>query len=213
VTKADQECQALTHAGQWVETIDPSISAMKAALQANATQSGEILKTLVANFSQLHQQQKDGSRYRPNTRPTPRQTNQQTPAWVYDQPSYPAEIRQYNGKYWHFCTKCSTQGRWVCTHTDDTHEDSAYSSCRLAVRDNYDRPYHHSRSPSRDSHHRGKERRLETRSRSRLPGNQSYSSNPSSPYRHVTWQQQAPPTPVAKLSVLESINLFMDDHE
>jgi hypothetical protein len=46
-----------------------------------------------------------------------------------------------------------------------------------------------------------------------LPGNQSYSSNPSSPYRHVTWQQQAPPTPVAKLSVLESINLFMDDHE
>jgi hypothetical protein len=27
----------------------------------------------------------------------------------------------------------------------------------------------------------------------------------------VTWRLQAPPTPVAKLSLLESINVFLDD--
>jgi len=35
VTKADQECQVLQHAGQWVETIDPSVVAMQALLQQN----------------------------------------------------------------------------------------------------------------------------------------------------------------------------------
>jgi len=71
---------------------------MKAALQANTAQSGEILKTLVANFSQIHQRYKESSKSsRPTTRLTPRHNGQQTPDWVYDPPSYPDQIKQYNG--------------------------------------------------------------------------------------------------------------------
>jgi len=46
LTKADQECQILMHTGQWVETIDPTITAMKATLQATNEKSGELLKLL-----------------------------------------------------------------------------------------------------------------------------------------------------------------------
>jgi hypothetical protein len=35
VTKVDNECQILTHAGQWVETIDPSIIAMQASVASH----------------------------------------------------------------------------------------------------------------------------------------------------------------------------------
>jgi hypothetical protein len=86
VSKADSECQILTHAGQWVKTID------------NA-QSGEILKAMIANFSQIHQQTRDSTRsYRHATRPSIRASNQQTPIWVNDPPTYPDQIRHHNGR-------------------------------------------------------------------------------------------------------------------
>jgi len=62
VLKADQERQILIHAGQWVETIDPSITAMQASLQAAKLQSGELLQSLAANFSQLASKQRDIAR-------------------------------------------------------------------------------------------------------------------------------------------------------
>jgi len=202
VSKADSECQILTHAGQWVKTID------------NA-QSGEILKAMIANFSQIHQQTRDSTRsYRHATRPSIRASNQQTPIWVNDPPTYPDQIRHHNGRYWHFCTKCGSHGRWVCTHTDSTHDDSV-SSRRSPTPDTNDPHYRLSRSPSWESssHHRRRSRQYDSRSRSRSPSNHSYSSQQNSPQRRVTWQQAAPPTPVAKLSLLESINLFMDNNE
>jgi len=57
----------------------------------------------------------------------------------------------------HFCSKCSTNGRWVCTHTEATHDDSAYSGPSLTSRrspthDPYDSYHHRSRSPARDPH-------------------------------------------------------------
>ncbi len=55
VLQAYQECQILTHAGQWVKTIDPSIVAMQAILQQNKVKSGELFHTLVANFLQITQ--------------------------------------------------------------------------------------------------------------------------------------------------------------
>jgi hypothetical protein len=62
ITKADQECQILQHAGQWIETIDPAVTALQATLQANAQKSGEILQTLVANLAKVNQRYKDSSR-------------------------------------------------------------------------------------------------------------------------------------------------------
>jgi len=219
IAKADQECQILQHAGQWVETIDPAVTALQATLQANTQKSGELLHTLVANLAKVNQQYKDLSR---SSRPSTRQTHKgnYTPDWIYDSPAYPDQIRMHNGKYWHYCSKCGNNGRWVCTHTEATHEDSAsshvsYGSRRSPTHDNFDSNYHRSRSPARDSHRpqRRHSRSYDNRSRSRSPGIHSSSSSPYSPARHVTWQQQAPPTPVAKLSLLESLNMFMGDEE
>jgi hypothetical protein len=103
VSKADQECQILTQAGQWAETIDPSITALQATLQATTQQSGELLKTIVANFSQVSHRQRDLQRSsRPTTRPPNRSSGNQTPEWVYDPPKYQDQIRHFNGRYWHF---------------------------------------------------------------------------------------------------------------
>ena len=136
ISKADAECQVLTHAGQWVETSAPSITALKATLKANTTHSGEILKTIVANFSQLHQRNRDHNHWsRPTTRPSSRSSSQLSPEWVQDPPTYPDQIRHYYGRYWHFCSKCGQQGRWVCTHTDSTHDDNAFSTRRSPMPD------------------------------------------------------------------------------
>jgi hypothetical protein len=59
VLKANQECQILTHSGQWVETIDPSIVVMHALFHQNQTKSGEIFHNLAANFSQTTTCQKE----------------------------------------------------------------------------------------------------------------------------------------------------------
>jgi hypothetical protein len=50
VLKADQEYLVLQQAGQWMETIDPSIIALHALLQTTKAQSGNIIQTLTANF-------------------------------------------------------------------------------------------------------------------------------------------------------------------
>jgi hypothetical protein len=53
--------------------------------------------------------------------------------------------------------------------------------------------------------------RWDSWSRSRSPHQStSYSPN-SSPRKHVGWNLYAPPTPVAQLSLLDSINQFLDD--
>jgi len=61
-TKADQECQILKHAGQWVETIDPSVVAMQAIFQTTKNCSGPVFQSLAANFSSIAQKQKDINR-------------------------------------------------------------------------------------------------------------------------------------------------------
>jgi hypothetical protein len=47
VLKADQEHQILKHAGQWVETIDPSVAAMQAQLTLATAKSGDLIQHLV----------------------------------------------------------------------------------------------------------------------------------------------------------------------
>jgi hypothetical protein len=216
VTKADQECQVLTHAGQWMETIDPSIVAMKATLQTNAQHSGELFKTLVANYSNLRQRHKEhGRSTRPSTRPPSKSSGNHSPEWIYDCPAYPDQIKHYNNRYWHFCTKCHAPGKWVCTHTTETHDDSILPSRRSSGGDFDGASTRRSRSPARDSglttnRH---SRRFDSRSRSRSPGQHTYSSPSASPTRKVTWQYPAPPTPVAQLSLLDSLNVFLSDDE
>jgi hypothetical protein len=217
VTKADQEQQILLHAGQWVETIDPSVSAMRASLQATKQQSGDLLQALFANFSQRSRESSRSTRY--STRPPHKSSMQQHPDWLFEPPQYPDQIKFFNGRYWHFCPHCGQQGRWVCTHTASTHNDAGSSSFstrmhrRSPTYDSSDVLHQRSRSPVRDHGHSSRStlRHHHGRSRSRSPGKFDHSSPYNSPKRHVTWEHPAPSTPVAKLSLLDSVNMFLDD--
>jgi len=223
VQKADQEVQILKHAGQWVETIDPSVTAMQATLKATKDRSGELLKSLVANFSQHSQRQRDGSRsYRSSSQLKYQNGRHQTPDWLLDRPSDPREVKYFNGRQWHFCDKCGRSGRWVCTHSTETHGDRSRSSSPMSRVNGHDN-YHlassqddlrRSRSPHRSDPYadRHSNKRWEGRSRSRSPTSGGYaSSDAQSPRRHVTWGTRSPSTPVAKLSLLDSITAFFDE--
>jgi hypothetical protein len=229
ISKADKECQILWHAGQWVETIDPSVAAMQALLQQTKSKSGDLLQSLAANFSSLAHRQWEITRA---VRPPSRGKNpMDTPGWLLKPPRYQGQIKHFNGRDWHFCTKCGRHGRWVCTHTDQTHSHSRrYGSAPDDFRRSRS-PTSHSQHPRRSStsydsdasssrykpvpsmsppRHRGGAR-VPSRSRSRSPHTSGYSSEHNSPRPHVSWNLQAPPTPVPKLSILDSINMFIDE--
>jgi hypothetical protein len=53
ITMADEECQILRHSNQWVETIDPSIVAMKAALQGSVADTKALYEHLTAHLTKL----------------------------------------------------------------------------------------------------------------------------------------------------------------
>jgi hypothetical protein len=124
LTKADRECQVLRHAGQWVETIDPSVTALQAMILTTKQQSGDVFNHLAANFSQITQRQKEITCSIRSASPSTVKGHQ-SPDWMRVPPQYPDQIRHFNGRYWHFCTKYGTSGKWVCTHNDATHGDSS----------------------------------------------------------------------------------------
>ncbi len=87
VTMADEECQVLKHANQWVETIDPSIVAMQALLHTNKEGSANIFKTLAANLSEIVKKQQDMNRDFKNNRDERYRTNwtnqNNNPEWIF----------------------------------------------------------------------------------------------------------------------------------
>jgi hypothetical protein len=175
---ADEESQILKHSNQWVETIDPSISTLQAFVTEKATTSNDLLCTLTANLGfHVHSR---------SPRTTPPSMFYDGLEWrsfkggsFYDAPSDLTTPRYYDGRFWYFCTKCGRNGRWVCTHRDDTHKDnytmaSPYPSSmeantmRQHERDNRGRPRDY------DMYH--------TRDRSRSP---CYRPHTPDHYRHT----------------------------
>jgi hypothetical protein len=59
VHDANEECQILQHAQQWVETIDPSVTAMQAMLQSTKTTSAQVFQNIAANLTEFHRRQRD----------------------------------------------------------------------------------------------------------------------------------------------------------
>jgi isopenicillin N synthase-like dioxygenase len=89
ITMADNECQVLQHSNQWVETIDPSVVAMKAFLQNTTTGSTSILKTLAAHLTKLTKASVSG--LPPDCHPSGPTSGQRhhqydSLEWVYDPP-------------------------------------------------------------------------------------------------------------------------------
>jgi len=149
----------------------------------------------VANFLQITQWQNDLLR---SIRPSPcsHQSNQ-TPEWLLDAPADLDQIKYFNRRYWHFCTKCGKNGRWVCTHTDATHDDRSRSSspshffCSSPTPESSEYYHRSHRFPSRHYHqdHQHSWGRWESRLRSRSPHITDYSSTSGSPTLRGIWCQ------------------------
>jgi hypothetical protein len=228
VTLADEECQVLKHANQWVETIDPSIVVMQALLHTSKEGSATIFKSLAANFSELVRKQNDINKESRQTRYDGTRSNgfnpNNNPDWIYTPPDDITQTRYFNGRTWYFCTKCGRNGRWVVTHSDDTHQPSVntFRSDRRFLQ-----PQRH--SPDKDlnrytnpdhrdfEHHNmgypGSRRQRDgrfDRSRSRSPQHSRTNSPSSTRGRSVVFCPPTPRSPHAQLSLLESINSFLD---
>lgn len=205
VSMADEECQILRHSNQWVETIDPSIVAMKAILQGTTQGTTALLKQLSAHLSSLKKlpyQDTNSGDYSANKNEggvaQGRRHGNDNPPWVYDAPDDATQKRTFWGRTWYFCTKCGKAGKWVCTHTDAMHHSS----------------YQHHRRPMSPALHSRKDSPYLPdckgyQSRSRTPPSSRSTSPMHNRRRSVSFRPTPPPNPKAKVSLLDSINAFI----
>jgi hypothetical protein len=103
VQMADEECQILRHSHQWVETIDPSVTALQASLEDRSKHSQNILWKLTAHLG--YHQPRQGH---PNIHFSARDsTNCRTldGGSFYDAPANLHTPKYFEGRYWYFCTK------------------------------------------------------------------------------------------------------------
>ena len=90
ITMADEECQILKHSKQWVETIDPTIVAMKELLQGTENDSKALYEQLMAHLTKLVNTAKEDNKHRyqlhDNRDGTFRHYGNDTSPWVYEAP-------------------------------------------------------------------------------------------------------------------------------
>jgi hypothetical protein len=206
VKLADEECQILKHSHKWVETIDPLVLGLQAMFQSTNKGHTSLFESLTANLLTLMKLQKDSiqSCRDDHDFSSHHHFHYDTPDWVYNAPEDNSQKKVYQGKTWHFCTKCGRNGKWVCTHNDATHRPR-----EDYLRDRRDR----GRSPHDTGTGRDHRHREYSKSRSRTPPasrDQSYMHNRS---RSVTFQPMPPVSPKAHLSLLESLHAFADDSD
>lgn len=209
VTMADEESQILCQSNQWVETIDPSIFAMQALLQGTNTANTQLLKTLTVHFSSstksktMVASQETRSSHNGGWS---RQYGNDNPPWVYDAPKDMSQMWTFRSRVWSYCGKCGRDGKWVCTHIDATHKEGLRSSSTSNNDENFSRYDHNVPDKWHDQwFHDG------MRSRSQTPPS-SWSSSPMHDRsRSISFLPSPQSSPRAKLSLLDSINAFIDD--
>jgi hypothetical protein len=220
VSMADEECQVLKHSNQWVETIDPSVAAMQAMFQSNKEGSTKFFQTLAANFTELSKKQRELNKDYRSNRDDRYGHNNNNPDWIFIPPNDLTECRTFRGRQWFFCTKCGRTGRWVCTHTDETHRsfnpydddahrnprhnqrDNAYQDASSSLRGQYNGRQNYYR-PRSDSWDRSSQSRSPYRSQSRSR------SPPVRTDRSVSFRPPTPKSPRAQLSLFDSLTDFM----
>jgi len=179
---ADEECQILKHSQQWVETIDPSVIAMQALFQSTNQGHSSLFESLAANLStltKLHQSSGRDKRGESDSS-LDRRFHYDTPDWVYNLPEDASQKKVYQGKTWHFCTKCGRHGKWVCTHTDATHHPRDEYLCDHRGRDWF--------RQGTSNHDRDRRSKDYGRSQSRTPPSTRDSSYMHHRSRAVTFQ-------------------------
>lgn len=207
VSMADEECQILKHSNQWVETIDPSIVAMKALFQGNMIGANTLIEQLTAHLStitkQAHSARYTGWRAEDIDDGQYQGRSNDNPPWVNDIPTDKSQIHTFHGRTWYYCTKCGKDGKWVCSHTDATHR----ASYRHDFSDDHSRYKRDSRLYQR--------LQLGTKDGYRCRSRSPVTSRSSSPMhyrsRSVSFKPTPPPSPTAKLSLLDSISAFIQE--
>jgi len=46
------------------------------------------------------------------------------PTWYDSAPTNPRQTHTFDNRTWHWCPKCGSGGKWVCTHTPAQHTDN-----------------------------------------------------------------------------------------
>lgn len=129
----DDKMQTLQHAGQWKESENPSIMALKLELQKQKQESDSIVRHLVAHVSRLsnaHRNRQHTNNYNNNHDISagtkhPLQGYKQSnsyPSWMMEPPNNPDDTKLVDRRLYTWCKKCRQgQGLWVCRHTTETH--------------------------------------------------------------------------------------------
>ncbi len=146
------------------------------------------------------------------------------PDWIFTPPQDISQTRYFNSRTWDFCTKCGRNGRWVVTHSGDSHKSSG-SNYYLDRRS-----YHVQWQPVNNSDlakytnmdckivdadhgvntHQHYRERYSSRSRSRSPYTSRSNSPTASHGRSISFWPPMPCSPRAQLSLLDSINSFLE---
>jgi hypothetical protein len=90
---------------------NPEIMALKAHVDEYAKTTTTVFNAIATNLGKTNHQ--------------PHQPSQRPP-WFSHPPTEPNQTHEHDGCTWHWRHKCNASrgGRWVCTHTADTHRDS-----------------------------------------------------------------------------------------
>lgn len=203
---------------------------MQALLHTNKEGSATIFKSVMANFSELVKKQNDINKEFKQHRYEGTHSNSfnpnNNPDWIYTPPEDITQTRYFNGRTWYFCTKCGRNGRWVVTHSDDTHQPSGGTSqtdhrsflhqgmVMIDLSTDTLTPDHNIFEHQNIGYpytRRQRDGRFD-RSRSRSPQNSRSSSPNVTRGRSVAFRPPTPCSPHAQLSLLESINSFLGEN-
>jgi len=112
----EKKCKALRQSNQLYTSTDAEIMALLSSNNSlsvtKTNQSGTRTQTSHQSGTRTQISQSQRGAHRP-----PR------PQWFDKPPTLPHQTHQHDNREWHWCPKCGTNGKWVCTHTAKTHTD------------------------------------------------------------------------------------------
>jgi hypothetical protein len=113
IEAADKKCKALCQSNQLYTAADSEIFAMEATLkQPSITPQGRHGGTCGRQHN-AHRQPK--------------------PAWYNSPPTDPKQTHRFDDRMWYWCPKCGKNGKWICTHTPEKHQDNFIKKRKAAT--------------------------------------------------------------------------------
>ena len=113
VQGTDRKCKALRQSNQLYTSTDSEVYIMGATLKQHThSQHGRHTRGRGRNGGSHHQPKPD---------------------WYNSPPSNLGQTHRFVDRLWHWCPKCGSGGKWVCTHTPDKHQDNYVNKRKAEV--------------------------------------------------------------------------------